>query len=119
MKKLRLWLLILPFALFYLGAALNLLVIAANHGTMPCVIPYGWIPTHLPWIIPGFQMDVVHRVINPHDIHLAFLCDWIFVPFMESVVSPGDCLLWLGDWLTVPLVSAWFALLIFGSKEAK
>lgn len=114
MKKSWLWFLILPYALFYLGAALNLLVIACNHGTMPVVVPYGWLTLdHIQWMLPGFQMDPVHAVYNAKTIHLALLCDWIFVPRIMSVVSPGDCLLWLGDWLQVPGVVAFLTLALF------
>jgi Family of unknown function (DUF5317) len=108
-KKSWLWFLVLPYSMFYLGAGLNLLVIACNHGTMPVVVPWGFHAQGL----PGAMMDGVHQVYNATDVHLAFLCDWIFVPFLDAVVSPGDCLLWLGDWLQVPGVVAFLTLALF------
>jgi Family of unknown function (DUF5317) len=113
MKRSWLWFLVIPYSMFYLGAGLNLLVIACNHGTMPVVVPWGFLKDNIGWSIPGFMMDSVHQVYNAADIHLAFLCDWIYVPFLSAVVSPGDCFLWLGDWLQAPGVIAFLALALF------
>lgn len=127
MKKLRLWVLLLPFVLFYLGIGLNLLVITVNDGAMPVVMPFSskcsdtveFMGHELEAPRPcnsGETLDRVHRVAQNSD-HLKFLEDWIQVPHV-GVCSPGDCLLWLGDWMTYPFIAAWFALLLVGTKEA-
>ena len=132
MKKLRLWVLLLPFVLYYLGAGLNLLVITVNDGAMPVVMPFSsqcadaprdvdflgmkiHVPVSLRDCKPGETLDHVHRVAIESD-HLKWLEDWIQVPGL-GICSPGDCFLWLGDFLTYPLVAAWFALLLVGAKQ--
>ena len=42
MKKLRLWILLLPFALYYLGDGMNILAVTANNGGMPVYMPVTW-----------------------------------------------------------------------------
>jgi hypothetical protein len=124
MKRLRLWILLLPFALYFFGVGLNILVITANHGTMPVVLPLAdkqpQVNMKTGEVTPapeaGDLLDDVHRVYISEDIHLAALCDWIQVRGV-GVVSPGDCLLWLGDWMTYPFVGAWFALLLFRQED--
>lgn len=101
----RLWLLWLPWALFFLGVAFNVLVITANHGSMPVVVP-----VTMGAVDPGAIMDQVH-VVWSSSVHLALLADWIQIPWL-GVASPGDLLLWLGDWLRLPLASAYIALVI-------
>jgi hypothetical protein len=102
----RLWLLLLPFILFFLGVGMNLLELSVNAGMMPVVMPLSWLADHPSQ--PGDILDDVHMVIAKWN-HLKFLCDWIQTG--EMVCSPGDCFLWLGDWLQIPCIAAWLALL--------
>jgi hypothetical protein len=124
---LRLWILLLPFVLFYGGAGMNLAVISANKGAMPVVMPFdaqcvdaSGETDLFSWAMgdsgmhpcqPGESLhDGVHRVAAPTD-HLKILEDWIQIPGM-GIASIGDCFLWLGDWLEMPMLGAWFALLL-------
>jgi Family of unknown function (DUF5317) len=120
MKK-RWWLLLLPFALMYFGAFLNLLVINVNLGTMPVLIPLGWksaiaikmIGTK--FLVPGMMTDLVHQNWPLTGVHLKCLTDWIYVPWMNSMVSPGDLFIWSGEGIQDFCIVAWFALLLFGA----
>ncbi len=88
------WLLLLPYLLVYLGAALNLLAITANGGLMP------FLP-HTDWsVLPGDIPDPRHIVWNAH-VHLGAICDWIQW-FDGSVWSPGDIFREAGEWLRWP-----------------
>lgn len=98
----HLWLLLTPWALFFLGIVLNILVISANGG-MPVVVPQTWNPNKV--------RDTVHMVAISTD-HLWYLIDWIFIPGV-GVASIGDLFLWLGDWLKIPGLAAYFALVLF------
>ena len=128
MKKLRLWILLLPFALYYLGAGMNILAVTANNGGMPVYMPVTW-PGACDESIDVFGMKLQRHVIceeghvldHKHIVagpstHLVILTDWIQIAG-DSVVSPGDCLLWLGDWLTIPMMGAWFGLLLLKEKQ--
>ena len=91
---------------------------SANHGSMPVVIP---VPIREKLkgedsLTPGEVMDEVHTVYNPQDIHLKVLCDWIQVPRM-GVVSPGDLLLWAGEWSVSPVFFLWLALLYSDKRQ--
>lgn len=118
MKK-RWWLLLGPYALLYFGVFLNLLVINCNHGTMPVLIPLGWVSNiaiqlwGTKFVTPGAMTDLVHQNWPVTTVHLAWLADWISVPWKITQVSPGDCFLWLGEWLSNYCTAAWFALLLF------
>jgi hypothetical protein len=101
------WIILLPFALFYLGAALNVLALTANWGVMPVVIPASW-----DQVSPGTILDPRH--ISWHSaVHLAVLCDWI--RWYNGMVSPGDLLLWLGDWIQPYGIGAWVGVNLWGS----
>lgn len=97
--------LVSPYILFGLGVFLNILAITVNQGYMPVAqsaILGGYVPV-------GTVLDEVHRMMQ-HSDHLKFLCDWIQIP-RESVCSPGDLCLWLGEWLMGPSFVAWLVLL--------
>lgn len=111
MRKRPSWIIpLLPSLLVLVGAALNCLAITVNHGLMPYVQDFGF-----GFVMPGTITDPRHVAWYP-GVHLGFLCDWIQW-FGESVCSPGDLCLWLGDWLTAPVLVVWAALNIFGSAE--
>ena len=123
MRKLRLWILVLPFLLFYLGVGMNILAVTVNQGEMPVYMPLGFVhacDTDVDFF--GLKVHVVqqckegqliddrHTVAGPNT-HLKPLVDWIQLAG-SSVVSPGDCFLWLGDFLTLPLCFTWLGLLV-------
>lgn len=102
MKRLRLWILLLPYLLHYFGAFLNLLVITVNHGQMPVAMP--------PWI-PVEELPFKHCVMT-HETHLNFIADWIMIWWNSAVWSPGDVFIELGDWIEPFCLGAWAALLL-------
>lgn len=108
-KKSLWWIPLIPSLLIVLGAFLNILAVTVNKGYMPVVIPAGWGS-----FAPGAIVDARH-VSWSSDVHLAFLCDWIQW-FDSSVCSPGDMLLFLGDFLQIPVLCFWAAINLF--KEA-
>lgn len=98
----RLAILISPFALYYLGWGLNVLVLSTNGGAfpvVPCVITQG--------VAPGVMIDDIHRVMQ-HSDHFKMFADWIQVK--TGVMSIGDVCLELGDWLQIPAIIAYFTL---------
>lgn len=97
------YLLLGPIALYYLGAAMNILVVAMNHGQMPVLLPPGC-------VVETFQGDVLHTCMR-HASHLKFLADWISLRD-TGVASPGDLLIWLGDALRLPALWMWIALVV-------
>lgn len=109
--KIPYWYLLLgPQALYYLGGLFNMGVMALNHGAMPVQVP--------PAIITaGVEFDARHQLMTMAT-HLKFFCDWINVDGL-GVASPGDLLVWLGDYLTVPSLFAWGAFLIKDHNQIK
>ena len=89
-----------------LGTAMNILAITVNHGQMPVLVPVQMGP-----FAPGMTMDAIH-VTWSESVRFWFLCDWIYVRWI-GVVSPGDCVLWLGEWLSPYIIGAAMALLWF------
>ena len=121
LKQLRIGLLLLPFFLVSAGTIANIAVVTANHGAMPVVIPapirFKFAQGDDPDLLtPGEVMDKVHTVYDPKDIHLKVLCDWIQVPRF-GVVSPGDLVLWTGEWASTPVFCFWLALLYADRKR--
>ena len=102
------WLVVSPYLAFCLGAFLNILVVTANHGYMP-VHQSAIIFNRFGVQSSGAVLDEVHRVMQSSD-HLKILADWIEIP-RRSVASPGDLLLWLGEWLEGWTFIAWLAFL--------
>ena len=111
-RKMYWWLLLLPFVLFYLGGGLNYLVLTANYGTFPVILP--WLEMQKLGVEPGSLIDVQHIAMTPQ-MHLKWLADWI--QYDNMVVSPGDCLIYLGMWLKIPCISSWLTLLWKHSQE--
>lgn len=114
----RLWILLLPIAFTFTGAASNQLVLAANHDKFPVMVnerklrefeqhdrqdqnviqalgSLVGIDIQAPPVNDDGMLDDVHCVMTSAT-HLNFLADWIDLP--EATYSPGDLLLELGDW---------------------
>lgn len=92
-------LLVVPQFIYWLGALLNQLAMAANGGVMPVL----WNSMN-PW-----DPDPRH-VVMTHATHLKFLCDWINV---RDILSPGDILLDIGDLLSTPAFWIWLAYIVY------
>jgi hypothetical protein len=102
-------LLLSPYILLGLGFFLNVLVITVNQGYMPVASSSIINNMLMGPSSPGQVLDNIHRCMQSTD-HLKFLADWIQVP-RQSVASPGDLCLWLGDWLQTPSLVVWLAFL--------
>lgn len=111
LRKTALWILLLPFATFGLGAASNQLVLIANHDKFPVMVNQAKIdhynseiaaavaagePAPDPIDPNGGMIDDTHCVMT-NKTHLNFLAD-VF-DFHSAIYSVGDGLLYFGDWL--------------------
>jgi hypothetical protein len=94
LRATALWILLLPYVATYTGAALNQLVIIANHDRFPVmgssVKITKWGPDE------NGMLDATHCLMTK-DTHLNFLAD-IF-DLGGSIYSVGDGLIYLGEWL--------------------
>ena len=92
-----LWILLLPYAFTFAGAASNQLVIIANDGKFPVQInivkAHEFMPDNP---LPDGMIDDIHCVMTTRT-HLNYLAD-IF-DFHTSIKSIGDIALDLGAWL--------------------
>jgi hypothetical protein len=92
------WIIAIPVLLMFLGAASNQLVLIANHGTFPVMVP----------ATSGMSemLDDVHCVMT-EKTHLNLLAD-VF-NFKIAIESVGDLLIDLGEflWLFAPYLWAY------------
>jgi hypothetical protein len=105
LRRTFLWILLLPYALGYLGAASNQLVFIANHGKFPVEMNPAWTSHLKPR--PDGMIDDRHCVMTA-DTHLNLLAD-IF-NFHTDIQSVGDLLLQSGDSLTPYCWAMWLGL---------
>lgn len=81
---------------------MNAIVMAANGGQMPVLMPGG----NCNMIE---ESDWIHSCMTSAT-HLKFLADWIVMH--HAVASPGDFLIWLSDATLWPGLIIWSALMI-------
>lgn len=97
------YLIVLPAALFLLGAACNQVVIFANHGLMPVSWPGG---------CSVYPKDPDHRdpvhVCMTKASHLRPLADWI--KSSDAVSSPGDYIMDAAQVFLEPFLILWIIL---------
>jgi hypothetical protein len=84
------------------GFTLNVLVMAANKGQMPVLVPGGCQPDF-------FADDFIHGCMVA-GTHLKFLADWIVRH--KGIASPGDFLMWGGEDAFWPSLVTWIAFII-------
>lgn len=108
LKLTRLWVLAIPLAIGFVGAASNQAVIVANHDRFPVMVNHRALDARGGADADG-QIDQVHCVMT-HDTHLNFLADWI--DQQDAIYSPGDMLLMLGGFLWDYAPAAWFILIL-------
>jgi hypothetical protein len=104
-------LLIVPQVLFYLGAALNQLVLYVNNGQMPVQFP-GGCDADINEALAG----TVHTCMVASS-HLKILSDIINLN-REGIWSIGDVLLTLGDVTTGPLFWCWLTLALLATRKS-
>ncbi len=127
------WLLVVPLLLTFVGATSNQAVLYANWGKFPVMVnerqlkdmrgsafdgfafPFYSAVTSSDMGDDGQFLDDIHSVMG-HNSRLKWLADWINLK--TEICSPGDLLIWLGDWLFgfTPLI--WLTLLIKELNEA-
>lgn len=115
-----LWLLLLPYALIYTGAASNQAVLIANHSEFPVranpaeLADFVNSPEDLARLEATGMIDSIHCVMTDKT-HLNFLAD-IF-DFHGSIYSVGDGFIEAGEGLQYPLMISWFALALYRAKQ--
>lgn len=110
-QKVPYWyLLALPIICFGVGFALNALVMKANNGVMPVMVP-GGCPS-------DFPNDGIHACATSLT-HLKFLSDWIYVRSTDSIMSIGDFLEKVWYDLHTICSCAWVALMIAKVNELR
>jgi hypothetical protein len=109
LPKIPYWQLLLgPSLAFGLGFLSNALVMAANHGSMPVLLP------------AGLQLDPddwIHSVMTSAT-HLKFLADWIVIRGF-GIASPGDFGEWLYEVTFIPALAAWLGLVVRDHNERR
>jgi hypothetical protein len=103
-------LLIAPQLFFWVGAALNQLVLVANNGQMPVLFPGGCNAD----IREGLAGSV-HTCLESAT-HLKFLIDFINLGRM-GIWSLGDVLITIGDALSGPLFWCWLTLALLATRS--
>lgn len=107
--KIPYWqLIILPGLLFCVGFILNSIAVAANQGQMAVLMPGGC-------YVKDFVGDPNH-VCMTHASHFKFLSDWVLIPSL-GIASPGDFLIWLGEYTYLPGLYIWIAMIIRNYNE--
>ena len=101
LRSSMLWILLLPYGIFGLGAASNQAVLIKNHDAFPVLVNPVKLGEILPdgvAILPPGQsqmIDTVHETMTKYT-HLNFHAD---VFDLGSIYSIGDFTLYLGEWL--------------------
>lgn len=109
--KIPYWpLLIGPWLSFGVGFTLNALVMAANKGQMPVILPGGDASILDP-------SDLIHCAMTS-TTHLKFLADWIVINGL-GIASPGDFFEWAYEFTWFPALIAWITLVLKDYSESR
>lgn len=107
--KARLWIIALPYALVFFGAAINQLAIIANHDSMPVLASGYKVKEHASEIMPDGEFNSRHQLMTP-STRLNFLGD-IF-DFESETDSLGDLFIQLGQYLNPFAYLLWGVLMV-------
>jgi hypothetical protein len=110
LRRTFLWILLLPYALGYLGAASNQLVLVANHGCFPVMMNGAWTDHTHPDPSTGMLADDSVHCEMTSQTHLNFLAD-VF-NFHAGILSIGDLLLDAGDAMLPYTWGIWLGLIL-------
>lgn len=103
-----LWILILPYAFTFVGAASNQLVLIANHDKFPVMAN--------PLRVTSMGADPAQQMMDPihcqmtHDTHLNALAD-IF-DLQDAIYSIGDFFIGIGEWLSGFCFYVWLTVVV-------
>ena len=110
LRSTALWILLLPYAITFTGAASNQLVLLVNHDHFPVAMNVAkfnkWVPAEARVVSDDgvIMIDDVHCLMTSKT-HLNALAD-IF-DFKETIESVGDLLLEFGSWASVFCPFVW------------
>jgi hypothetical protein len=90
--------------MYGLGFFMNKMVEVHNNGQMPVLVPGGGCAKQID------PEDIIHTCMTA-TTHLKVLADWIYLGG-TGIASPGDFLLWAGDYIWIPALFAWFVLVM-------
>jgi hypothetical protein len=116
-----LWILLLPYAVSFLGAASNQLVLFVNNDRFPVAMNiaklHKWVPeeARVESADGILMIDETHCLMT-NKTHLNILAD-IF-DFHEDIESIGDLLLNLGAWLDPRCPLVWLVVIVMKAKAA-
>jgi hypothetical protein len=115
-RKSLLWIVLLPYAIFGLGAASNQLVLIANHDKFPVMVNLVKQTAYqdASGNLPDGMIDEVHCIMTK-DTRLNFLAD-VF-DMHDSIYSVGDGLLVAGESTKGYAFLVWAALLLYKEKQ--
>lgn len=128
-SRTALWIMLAPALVFVFGASLNQIVLYANHDRFPVMVNGMKLaqrqhrlekaaaepdadPDYVNLLLTGLQsgyLDNVH-VIMSDSTHLNLLADWI--DLQDATYSPGDLILYLGEWGLEYAPIAWIVVVI-------
>lgn len=94
-------LLVGPWILYGIGAAMNMIIMGINHGQMPVLVV---------GCSPDTMGDDLRHACMTSSTHLKFFCDWINLG--NVVASVGDLFIWSWEVTYIPALAAWLALVI-------
>lgn len=108
--KAKLFILLIPFVVTYAGAGLNQAVLAANGGKFPVMLN-DRAAGDKNWHVDenGFMDNRHYRMTD--QTHLNFLADYINLND-EVILSPGDLLIDLGDFLLFYAFTVWSTIVV-------
>ena len=108
-----LWILLAPYAVMYIGAASNQLVLIANHDRFPVLVNDAKQKMHADDMVNVngvTYLDPIHIVMTKQT-HLNFLAD-IF-DLQGDIYSVGDAFISAGEWLMSFCIYVWIAVVLF------
>lgn len=119
-RSTALWIILLPYLVYFFGAASNQLVLWANNDTFPVKVNLAKAQHMAPDAIKlpdgTIMLDEVHCLMTPKT-HLNILADnWDLN--REGIWSIGDFLLDLGDWLGTFAPFVWGAIVVGKLRNA-
>lgn len=112
----RLYLLAAPFVCAYSGAAMNQAVLIANGGKFPVMLNERVVETEVfGKVDKGGYMDSIHCRMT-RKTRLNWLADYINLKAV--ILSPGDILIYIGEYLSQFSTLVWMTLMISDRKQA-
>lgn len=113
LRSTALWILLLPYAATFVGAASNQLVLIANHDKFP-VLANSVKLEAMGYDAANEMIDDTHCVMT-HQTHLNAFAD-IF-DFNDGIYSVGDLLIMTGGWLSGFCIYIWVVVAAYKLRQ--